>query len=129
MQTKRHANLVNIKLDADDLMQLISRVTNRVMESDSVLIKMHDWETHRSYSNYLEVLKELGLMEYEVPLTIEMATQFSDELVTALFADGSIAEVYQLPEHQKENHLKMARICVVCHKGYVADTKGHTCDA
>jgi hypothetical protein len=129
MKSTRYANLVTVTLDADDLMELVRKVTNRVMESDSVLIKMHEWETNPSYSNYLEVVKELKLMEYEIPLTIEMATQFSDELVTGLFSEESIAQVFQLPTPHREQSLKLARICVDCHKGYIADEKGHTCDA
>jgi hypothetical protein len=92
MKSTRYANLVTVTLDADDLISLVRLFTKRVMDSDSVLIKMHEWETNPNYSNYLEVLKELRLMEYEVPLTIEMATQFSDELVTGLFAEESIKE-------------------------------------
>lgn len=97
------------------------------MDSDSVLIKMHDWQTTPSYANYLEVLKELKLETYDVNMTIEMATEFSDELVTGLFADESIAEVYQMPKPHKEQKLRLARICVECQKGYIADEKGHTC--
>jgi hypothetical protein len=129
MKSTRYANLVTVTLDADDLISLVRLFTKRVMDSDSVLIKMHEWETNPSYSNYLEVLKELRLMEYEVPLTIEMATQFSDELVTGLFAEESIAQVFQMPTPQKEANLKLARVCVDCHKGYIADERGHTCDA
>jgi hypothetical protein len=129
MKSTRYANLVTVTLDADDLIDLVRLVTRRVMDSDSVLIKMHDWETNPSYANYLEVLKELRLTEYEVPLTIEMATQFSDELVTGLFAEESIAEVFQMPKPQKETNLKLARICVRCQAGYISDKKGHNCDA
>jgi hypothetical protein len=129
MKSTRYANLVTVTLDADDLISLVRLFTKRVMDSDSVLIKMHEWETNPSYSNYLEVLKELRLMEYEVPLTIEMATQFSDELVTGLFAEESIAQVFQMPTPHKEANLKLARVCVDCHKGYIADERGHSCDA
>jgi hypothetical protein len=129
MKSTRYANLVSITLDGDDLMELVKKVTDRVMDSDSVLIKMHEWQTTPSYANYLEVLKELKLETYDINLTVKMATQFSDELVTGLFADESIAGVYQLPTPQKEKSLKLARICVDCQKGYIADEKGHTCNA
>jgi hypothetical protein len=129
MKSTRYANLVTVTLDGDDLMELVRKVTERVMDSDSVLIKMHEWETTPSYANYLEVLKELKLESYDINLTTEMAVEFSDELVTCLFADESIAGVYQLPKPQKEKSLKLARICVECQKAYISEKKGHDCNA
>ena len=129
MKSTRHANLVIVTLDADDLLELVTKVTERVMESETILMKMHDWETNPTYANYLEVLKELHLLNHEIPMTIEMATEFSDELVSGLFATESIAEVFQMSKPQREKNLKLARICVRCQAGYISDKKGHNCDA
>jgi hypothetical protein len=129
MKSTRHANLVIVTLDADDLLELVTKVTERIMESDTILIKMHDWETNSTYANYLEVLKELHLLNHEIPMTLEMATEFSDELVSGLFANESIAEVFQMAKPQREKNLKLARICVDCQEAYISDKKGHNCDA
>ena len=130
MRAKGNKQTIRIELDADDLMPLINKVVHEVMESDKILKLMHDYNENKTYANYLEVLKELRIAPFEVLMTREMAVDFSDELVSLLFADESIAEIYQLPtQSQKESHLKMARICVECHKGYVGTEKGHNCDA
>lgn len=130
MRAQGNQKLVRIELDADDLMPLINKITEKVMQSDKILKTMHDYDQNKTYQYYLEVLKELQITPFEVSMTREMAIDFSDELVSLLFADQSIAEIYQLPTHsQKEAHLKMARICVECHKAYVGTKEGHTCDA
>ena len=130
MRAKGNKQLIRIELDADDLMPLINKIVQEVMESDKILKTMHDYSENKTYANYLEVIKELRIAPFEVLLTREMAIEFSDEIVTQLFADESIAEIYQLPtQSQKANHLKLARICTECQKAYVSETKGHTCDA
>jgi len=130
MRAKGNKETIRIELDADDLMPLINKVVHKVMDSDKILKTMYDYNENKTYANYLEVLKELGASPFEVLMTREMAIDFSDELVSLLFADESIAEIYQLPtQSQKDSHLKMARICVECHKAYVGEQKGHTCDA
>jgi hypothetical protein len=130
MRAKGNNKLIRIELDADDLMQLINRITHKVMDSDKILQVMHKYNEKHSYADYLEVVRELGITPFEVVMTRDMAIDFSDELVSLLFADESIAEIYQLPtQSQKESHLKMARICSDCQKAYVSEKKGHTCDA
>jgi hypothetical protein len=130
MRAKGNNKLIRIELDADDLMQLVNRITHKVMNSDKILQLMHKYNEKHSYADYLEVVRELGITPFEVALTREIAIDFSDELVSLLFADESIAEIYQLPtQSQKESHLKMARICSDCQKAYVSEKKGHTCDA
>jgi len=130
MRAKGTKALVRIELDADDLMPLINKIAQEVMQSDKILKAMHDYDLNKTYTNYLEVLRELKIAPFEVAMTREMAIDFSDELVTLLFADQTIAEVHQLPTHsQKQAHLNLARICVVCHKAYIGDKEGHTCDA
>jgi hypothetical protein len=118
-----------ITLDPDDLIELITKVAEGIMDSETTFMKISDWEIKPTYANYLEVLKEFELLDHEIPLTIEMATEFSDELVSGLFANESIAEVYQMAKPQREKNLKLARVCVNCQKGYISDRKGHECDA
>lgn len=126
MRARGNKQTIRIEVDADDLMPLINKVVHEVMESDKILKLMHDYNENKTYANYLEVLKELRIAPFEVLLTREMAIDFSDELVSLLFADESIAEIYQLPtQSQKDSHLKMARICGFCGNSYISEKRGH----
>ena len=126
MRARGNKQTIRIEVDADDLMPLINKVVHEVMESDKILKLMHDYNENKTYANYLEVLKELRIAPFEVLLTREMAIDFSDELVSLLFADESIAEIYQLPtQSQKDSYLKMARICGFCGNSYISEKRGH----
>ena len=58
-----------------------------------------------------------NLTELPVYLDRNDALAFSDDLVDALFP----------PVKNKSKHLKIARICVDCQTGYVAEEAGHNC--
>lgn len=129
MKARGNKEYIRIELDADDLMPLVSKVVHKVIESDKILWLMNSYNENKGYTNYLEVIRELGINPYEILLTRDMAITFSDELVSRLFSDESIAEIYELPtKEQKDSHLKMARICVICHKAFIGEKGKHNCD-
>jgi hypothetical protein len=73
-------------------------------------------------------MKELGLDEVEVLKGFNEASALSDELTTVLF--DLVQQNYEnfdlTKPIKKEAHLKLVKICVECHKGFVKGEQ-HDC--
>jgi hypothetical protein len=128
MRFEKKSDVVVIKLDSDDLVPLMARVVRKVLTSDTIMKKMLDWETHMEYPYYVEMMKELGLDEIEVLKGFHEASALSDELTTVLF--DLVQQNYEnfdlTKPIKKEKHLKIVKICVDCHKGFVKGEQ-HDC--
>jgi len=128
MRFEKKSDVVVIKLDSDDLVPLMARVVRKVLTSDTIMKKMLDWETHMEYPYYVEMMKELGLDEIEVLKGFHEASALSDELTTVLFElVQENYENYDLTKPiKKDKHLRLVKICVDCHKGFVKG-EAHDC--
>ena len=128
MKFVKKADVVVMKLDSDDLVPLMAKVVRKVLTSDTIMKKMLDWETHMEYPYYVEMMKELGLDEIEVLKGFHEASALSDELTTVLF--DLVQQNYEnfdlTKPIKKEKHLKIVKICVDCHKGFVKGEQ-HDC--
>jgi hypothetical protein len=128
MKFTKKSDVVVMKLDSDDLVPLMARVVRKVLTSDTIMKKMLDWETHMEYPYYVDMMKELGLDEVEVLKGFHEASALSDELTTVLF--DLVQENYEnfdlTKPVKKEAHLKLVKICVECHKGFVKGEQ-HDC--
>jgi hypothetical protein len=128
MRFEKKSDVVVMKLDSDDLVPLMARVVRKVLTSDTIMKKMLDWETHMEYPYYVEMMKELGLDEIEVLKGFHEASALSDELTTVLF--DLVQQNYKnfdlTKPIKKEKHLKIVKICVDCHKGFVKGEQ-HDC--
>jgi hypothetical protein len=128
MRFEKKSDVVVMKLDSDDLVPLMARVVRKVLTSDTIMKKMLDWETHMEYPYYVEMMKELGLDEIEVLKGFHEASALSDELTTVLFElVQENYENYDLTKPiKKDKHLRLVKICVDCHKGFVKG-ESHDC--
>jgi hypothetical protein len=128
MKFVKKADVVVMKLDSDDLVPLMARVVRKVLTSDTIMKKMLDWETHMEYPYYVEMMKELGLDEIEVLKGFHESSALSDELTTVLFElVQENYENYDLTKPiKKDKHLRLVKICVDCHKGFVKG-EAHDC--
>jgi hypothetical protein len=76
----------------------------------------------------VEMMKELGLDEIEVLKGFHESSALSDELTTVLF--DLVQENYEnfdlTKPVKKEAHLRLVKICVDCHKGFVKGEQ-HDC--
>ena len=128
MKFTKKSDVVVMKLDSDDLVPLMARVVRKVLTSDTIMKKMLDWETHMEYPYYVEMMKELGLDEIEVLKGFHEASALSDELTTVLFElVQENYENYDLTKPiKKDKHLRLVKICVDCHKGFVKGEQ-HDC--
>jgi hypothetical protein len=128
MRFEKKSDVVVMKLDSDDLVPLMARVVRKVLTSDTIMKKMLDWETHMEYPYYVEMMKELGLDEIEVLKGFHEASALSDELTTVLFElVQQNYENYDLTKPiKKDKHLRLVKICVDCHKGFVKGEQ-HDC--
>jgi hypothetical protein len=128
MRFEKKSDVVVMKLDSDDLVPLMARVVRKVLTSDTIMKKMLDWETHMEYPYYMEMMKELGLDEIEVLKGFHEASALSDELTTVLFElVQENYENYDLTKPiKKDKHLRLVKICVDCHKGFVKG-EAHDC--
>jgi hypothetical protein len=128
MRFEKKSDVVVMKLDSDDLVPLMARVVRKVLTSDTIMKKMLDWETHMEYPYYVEMMKELGLDEIEVLKGFHEASALSDELTTVLFElVQENYENYDLTKPiKKDKHLRLVKICVDCHKGFVKG-EAHDC--
>jgi hypothetical protein len=128
MRFEKKSDVVVMKLDSDDLVPLMARVVRKVLTSDTIMKKMLDWETHMEYPYYVEMMKELGLDEVEVLKGFHESSALSDELTTVLFElVQENYENYDLTKPiKKDKHLRLVKICVDCHKGFVKG-EAHDC--
>ena len=128
MRFEKKSDVVVMKLDSDDLVPLMARVVRKVLTSDTIMKKMLDWETHMEYPYYVEMMKELGLDEIEVLKGFHESSALSDELTTVLFElVQENYENYDLTKPiKKDKHLRLVKICVDCHKGFVKG-EAHDC--
>lgn len=89
----------------------------KMVESDKHREILEHWRTNLDERSWDLIDDAFNLTELPVYLDRNDALAFSDDLVDALFP----------PVKTKSKHLKMARICVDCQIGYVAEEAGHNC--
>lgn len=89
----------------------------KMVESDKHREILEHWRNNLDERSWDLIDDAFNLTELPVYLDRNDALAFSDDLVDALFP----------PVKTKSKHLKIARICVDCQAGYVAEEAGHNC--
>jgi hypothetical protein len=89
----------------------------KMVENDKYREILEHWRNNLDERSWDLIDNAFNLTELPVYLDRKEALAFSDDLVDALFP----------PIKKKTKNLKIARICVDCQSGYVAEEAGHNC--
>lgn len=116
MKIKPVKGQFRITFDRQDWSFALLALAKYLEEPKNQEILQH-WRNNLDESSWNLLDNAMNLSDIPVYLERDQALAFSDDLVDALFP----------PVKTKTKHLKMARICVDCQSGYVAEEAGHDC--
>ena len=102
-------------LDKDEIGLLLIAILRKIEDpKTSELIEL--WQASGTSLDWNNLLENLNLADVPFYIDRVKGLALSDDLVEALF-----------PIKKETQHLRLARICVDCHVGYVSDQVGHDC--
>jgi hypothetical protein len=116
------------KKDLDSLIRFIAhsfeKNSNRVLELSNEIVR-GDLSKQDSVVDELSVV--LDIADWSIVLEGAEALQLCDELAETIYAETK-EQFGPLMKQNQERHLRLVKICVDCHKGFVKG-ESHDCGA
>jgi hypothetical protein len=116
------------KKDLDSLVRFIAhsveKNSNRVLELSNEIVR-GDLSTQDSVVDELSAL--LDILDWSIVLEGAEALQLCDELAETIYAETK-EQFGPVMKQNQERHLRLVKICVDCHKGFVKG-EAHDCGA
>jgi hypothetical protein len=107
------------KKDLDSLVRFIAhsveKNSNRVLELSNEIVR-GDLSTQDSVVDELSAL--LDILDWSIVLEGAEALQLCDELAETIYAETK-EQFGPVMKQNQERHLRLVKICVDCHKGFV----------
>jgi hypothetical protein len=107
------------KKDLDSLVRFIAhsveKNSNRVLELSNEIVR-GDLSTQDSVVDELSAL--LDILDWSIVLEGAEALQLCDELAESIYAETK-EQFGPVMKQNQERHLRLVKICVDCHKGFV----------
>ena len=114
------------KKDLDSLVRFIAhsveKNSNRVLELSNEIVR-GDLSTQDSVVDELSAL--LDILDWSIVLEGAEALQLCDELAETIYAETK-EQFGPVMKQKQERHLRLVKICVDCHKGFVKG-ESHDC--
>ena len=114
------------KKDLDSLVRFIAhsveKNSNRVLELSNEIVR-GDLSTQDSVVDELSAL--LDILDWSIVLEGAEALQLCDELAESIYAETK-EQFGPVMKQNQERHLRLVKICVDCHKGFVKG-ESHDC--
>jgi hypothetical protein len=114
------------KKDLDSLVRFIAhsveKNSNRVLELSNEIVR-GDLSTQDSVVDELSAL--LDILDWSIVLEGAEALQLCDELAESIYAETK-EQFGPVMKQNRERHLRLVKICVDCHKGFVKG-ESHDC--
>jgi hypothetical protein len=114
------------KKDLDSLVRFIAhsveKNSNRVLELSNEIVR-GDLSTQDSVVDELSAL--LDILDWSIVLEGAEALQLCDELAETIYAETK-EQFGPVMKQNQERHLRLVKICVDCHKGFVKG-ESHDC--
>ena len=114
------------KKDLDSLVRFIAhsveKNSNRVLELSNEIVR-GDLSTQDSVVDELSAL--LDILDWSIVLEGAEALQLCDELAESIYAETK-EQFGPVMKQNQERHLRLVKICVDCHKGFVKG-QSHDC--
>lgn len=107
---KKDDDLVKLRIDVDDLSPLMLIVANAVINSETIHTHMMYWLSTNKYDAYRRMMDNMSINSLDILISRNHADKLLEQLTSAM---------------DTPKDLKVARICVECHKGYI---EKHTCE-
>jgi len=115
MKVKRWDGNLRFTLEKDEIGLLLIAILRKIEDpKTSELIEL--WQASGTSLDWNNLLENLNLADVPFYIDRVKGLALSDDLVEALF-----------PIKKETKHLRLARICVDCHVGYVSEHAGHEC--
>ena len=115
------------KKDLDSLVRFIAhsveKNSNRVLELSNEIVR-GDLSTQDSVVDELSAL--LDITDWSIVLEGAEALQLCDELAETIYAETK-EQFGPVMKQNQERHLRLVKICVDCHKGFVKG-ESHDCE-
>jgi hypothetical protein len=115
------------KKDLDSLVRFIAhsveKNSNRVLELSNEIVR-GDLSTQDSVVDELSAL--LDILDWSIVLEGAEALQLCDELAETIYAETK-EQFGPVMKQNQERHLRLVKICVDCHKGFVQG-ESHDCE-
>jgi hypothetical protein len=115
------------KKDLDSLVRFIAhsveKNSNRVLELSNEIVR-GDLSTQDSVVDELSAL--LDILDWSIVLEGAEALQLCDELAETIYAETK-EQFGPVMKQNQERHLRLVKICVDCHKGFVKG-ESHDCE-
>jgi hypothetical protein len=115
------------KKDLDSLVRFIAhsveKNSNRVLELSNEIVR-GDLSTQDSVVDELSAL--LDILDWSIVLEGAEALQLCDELAESIYAETK-EQFGPVMKQNQERHLRLVKICVDCHKGFVKG-ESHDCE-
>ena len=116
-----------IKLPQADLQSLLRFVAHSIEQNPDKILELSREIVLGDLSKqdeYVEELKTiLDVSDWSIVLNKQDALNLCDDLADAIYHE---LPIHMATEPTKERHLKVVKVCVDCHKGYVKGDK-HDC--
>lgn len=109
MKVKHVDGLIRITLDRQDWSYLLLAICRKFLDDSKTKSVLSHWRDNLDERGWDLVVNHFELSEIPIYLDRDMALNFSDDLVDALFP----------PTKKKKAELKLVRVCVDCQKAYV----------
>jgi hypothetical protein len=115
MKVKKWDDNLRFTLDKNEVGLLLIAILRKIEDpKTSELIGL--WQASGTSLDWNNLLENLNLGDVPFYVNHVDGLALSDDLVEALF-----------PIKKETQHLRLARICVDCHVGYVSEKAGHEC--
>jgi hypothetical protein len=115
------------KKDLDSLVRFIAhsveKNSNRVLELSNEIVR-GDLSRQDSVVDELSAL--LDILDWSIVLEGAEALQLCDELAETIYAETK-EQFGPVMKQKQERHLRLVKICVDCHKGFVKG-ESHDCE-
>jgi hypothetical protein len=116
MKVNNNQGFIRFELERQDVHFLLLQFADKFINNKSAIAALKKYQESLEPEDYSTVLEIFGINQVGIWMDFDDALKLSDDLVAALF-----------PDEIEQPKLKLARVCVYCHEGYISTESKHDC--
>jgi hypothetical protein len=127
----KDGNFTIIPVPKKDLDSLIRFVAHSIEKNSDKVLKLSNEIVRGDLSKQDSIVDELSVLldivDWSIVLDGPEALELCDELAESIYEEPK-QEFGPLMKKEKERHLRIVKVCVECHKGFIKG-ESHDCEA
>lgn len=127
----KDGNFTIVRVPKKDLDSLIRFAAHSIEKNPDKVLELAHTIVHGDLSKQDSVVDELSVLldivDWSIVLDGAEALQLCDELAESIYEEPK-QEFGPVMKQEKERHLRIVKVCVDCHKGFVKG-ESHDCEA